>query len=358
MLWKEILGIDIKTPFQQMKYRDAMDLYGSDKPDLRYEDLKFSNVTEAFKNEKCHIDVINQTVASDGFVYALKAKQIGGLMTRKQSDQIVEKAKSVEKTRLILATKIGSEPTFLNNKLTEKQQQYLREKLQLAEGDMLILSVDPDWETTVKGLGRVREQCAKYMTEQGIYQFNTVEEKYRFLWVIDFPLFEKAKDQFGQAHLHTSRGLSSMHHPFTAPHPDDINYLYSNDVKDILKVRGQHYDCVLNGVELGGGSIRIHNADMQKYVLEKVLELGEERTMVRFGHLIEALSYGAPPHGGLALGFDRLVALICGEERAKTLRDVIAFPKSASGNEIMTQAPGQVEPEQLQELFINVVEER
>ncbi|EFC42509.1 tentative aspartyl-tRNA synthetase [Naegleria gruberi] len=355
MLWKDILGIDIKTPFQQMKYRDAMDMYGSDKPDLRYEDLKFKNVTEIFKNEKSQIEIVNQTVADAGFVYALKAKQIGATMTRKIIDQFTEKAKSVEKTRLIISTKIGKpEEPFLNGKLTEQQQAKLREQLDLKEGDMLILSVDKEWETTVKGLGRVREQCAKYMTEQGIYQFNTIEEKYRFLWVIDFQLFERAKDQHGQAHLHTSRGLSAMHHPFTAPHAEDIPLLYSDDVNDILKVRGQHYDCVLNGVELGGGSIRIHQADMQKYVLEKVLELGEERTMVRFGHLIEALSYGAPPHGGLALGFDRLICLLCGEDKAKTLRDVIAFPKSSSGNEIMTQAPGEVEEDQLKELFIKV----
>lgn len=312
-------------------------------------------MTDIFKAEQSQIDLVNQTVSDNGYVYALKAKQIGASMTRKQIEQIVDKAKSVEKTRLIIHSKIGkADEPFLQNKLTQKQQEQLREKLQLNEGDMLILSVDKDWDSVLKGLGRVREQCAKYMTEQGIYKFNTVEEQYRFLWVIDFPLFEKSKDQHGQAHLHTSRGLSSMHHPFTAPHPEDVSLLYSSDVNDILKVRGQHYDCVLNGVELGGGSIRIHQAEMQKYVLEKVLELGEERTMVRFGHLIEALSYGAPPHGGLALGFDRLILMLCGEEKAKNLRDVIAFPKSSAGNEIMTQAPGEVEEDQLKELFIKV----
>ncbi|KAL9658543.1 hypothetical protein ABK040_006082 [Willaertia magna] len=360
LLWKEILNIDIQTPFIQMKYKDVMELYGSDKPDLRYEDLKFENVTSIFSNEDSGISTINQLVREgekDGMVYALKVKQLGNLMSRKQIDTIVDKAKSIEKTRLMLTAKISGSNKFLDGKLTLNQQEALRNKLKLEDGDLLILSIDNDWDSVLKGLGRVREQCYKFMTEQGLYEFKTNEEKYRFLWVVDFPLFERNKDQHGQAHLHTSRGLSSMHHPFTSPHPEDINYLYSGNTKDILKVRGLHYDCVLNGVELGGGSIRIHQPEVQKFVLEKVLELGEERTMIRFGHLIEALSYGAPPHGGLALGFDRLVAMLCGDERAKTLRDVIAFPKSNVGNELMSQAPNEVEEEQLKELYIKVVDQ-
>ena len=142
-------------------------------------------------------------------------------------------------------------------------------------------------------------------------------------------------------------GLESLHHPFTAPHPEDVDLIYS----DPLKTRGLHYDIVLNGIELGGGSIRIHNEELQRFVLEEILQLGRERTNLRFGHLLEALSYGAPPHGGIALGFDRLILTLCD---AKSLRDVIAFPKSSQGNELMTQSPGPVEDSTLSQLFISV----
>jgi aspartyl-tRNA synthetase len=185
-------------------------------------------------------------------------------------------------------------------------------------------------------LGRIRLYCAEILKSQGKLAIPT--DQFNFLWVVDFPLLAFDKEQ--------NRWYSS-HHPFTAPVTDDIPLLES----DPKKVRGQHYDIVVNGVELGGGSIRIHQPQLQKRIFENLLQIPAEMVQARFGYMLEAFRYGAPPHGGIALGFDRMVAILCG---TPSIRDVIAFPKTAKGADLMTDSPTPVEPKQLRDLHIDL----
>ena len=185
-------------------------------------------------------------------------------------------------------------------------------------------------------LGKIRLYCAEILKAQG--KLSIPADRFDFLWVVDFPLLSFDKEQ---------NRWYSTHHPFTAPVEEDIPLLRSEP----KKVRGQHYDIVVNGVELGGGSIRIHQPDVQKMVFEEVLQIPPEETKLRFGYMLEAFRFGAPPHGGIALGFDRLIAILCG---TSSIRDVIAFPKTAKGTCLMTESPSAVSPRQLRDLHIDV----
>ena len=211
----------------------------------------------------------------------------------------------------------------------------LREKLKIEEGDLILFAAD-QWLNACEILGKIRLYCADVLKGQG--RLTIPADRFDFLWVIDFPLLAFDKEQ--------NRWYSS-HHPFTAPVAEDVPFLK----EDPKKVRGQHYDIVVNGVELGGGSIRIHRPDVQKVIFEEVLQIPPEIVQARFGYMLEAFKYGAPPHGGIALGFDRLCAILCG---TSSIRDVIAFPKTAKGTDLMTDSPGNVEPKQLRDLHIEV----
>ncbi len=211
----------------------------------------------------------------------------------------------------------------------------LTKKLGIEEGDLILFAAD-QWLTACEILGKIRLYCAEVLQAQGKLSIPT--DRFDFLWVVDFPLLSFDKEQ--------NRWYSS-HHPFTAPVAEDISMLKT----DPKKVRGQHYDIVVNGVELGGGSIRIHQPDVQKTVFEEVLKIPPEMVKARFGYLLEAFRYGAPPHGGIALGFDRLIAILCG---TPSIRDVIAFPKTAKGTDLMTESPAPVEPKQLRDLHLEV----
>src|SRR5258708_2938063 len=217
----------------------------------------------------------------------------------------------------------------------EAEKAALNSKLKIEEGDLILFAAD-QWLTACEILGRVRLYCADLLKAQG--KLVIPADRFDFLWVIDFPLLSFDKEQ--------NRWYSS-HHPFTAPVAEDIGFLKS----DPKKVRGQHYDIVVNGVELGGGSIRIHQPDVQKTVFEEVLQIPPEETQLRFGYMLEAFRYGAPPHGGIALGFDRLNAILCG---TPSIRDVIAFPKTAKGVCLMTETPTPVSPRQLRDLYLEV----
>jgi aspartyl-tRNA synthetase len=211
----------------------------------------------------------------------------------------------------------------------------LTSKLKIEEGDLILFAAD-QWLTACEILGKIRLYCADVLKGQG--KLVIPADQFNFLWVIEFPLLGFDREQ--------NRWYSS-HHPFTAPVTEDIPLLKS----DPKKVRGQHYDVVVNGVELGGGSIRIHQPDVQKTIFEELLAIPPDMVKARFGYMLEAFKYGAPPHGGIALGFDRLIAILCG---TPSIRDVIAFPKTAKGTDLMTDSPSTVEPKQLRDLHIEL----
>src|SRR4030095_5896531 len=205
----------------------------------------------------------------------------------------------------------------------------------IEEGDLILFAAD-QWLSACEILGKIRLYCAELLRNQG--KLDIPSNRFDFLWVVDFPLLSFDKEQ--------NRWYSS-HHPFTAPVPEDVPMLKTEP----RKVRGQHYDMLVNGVELGGGSIRIHQPELQKMIFEEVLQIPPEETKLRFGYMLEAFKYGAPPHGGIALGFDRLCAILCG---TPSIRDVIAFPKTAKGTDLMTDAPAPVTANQLRDLYLEV----
>ncbi|HXB59513.1 MAG TPA: amino acid--tRNA ligase-related protein, partial [Candidatus Acidoferrales bacterium] len=218
---------------------------------------------------------------------------------------------------------------------SDAEKQALIAKLKIEEGDLILFAAD-QWLNACEILGKIRLYCAEVLRGQG--KLTIDPNRYDFLWVVDFPLLSFDKEQ--------NRWYSS-HHPFTAPVAEDVPFLKTEP----KRVRGQHYDIVVNGVELGGGSIRIHQPDVQKTIFEEVLGIPPEETQLRFGYMLEAFRYGAPPHGGIALGFDRMIAILCG---TPSIRDVIAFPKTAKGVDLMTDTPTPVSPKQLRELYIDV----
>src|SRR5687767_13402888 len=218
---------------------------------------------------------------------------------------------------------------------TEAEKSALTKKLEIQEGDLILFAAD-QWLNACEILGRIRLYCSEVLIAQG--KLTLDPKRFDFLWVVDFPLLSFDKEQ--------NRWYSS-HHPFTAPVAADVPLL-STDPK---KVRGQHYDIVVNGWELGGGSIRIHQRDVQQTIFEQILQIPPAMVQARFGYMLEAFKYGAPPHGGIALGFDRLCAILCGTQ---SIRDVIAFPKTAKGADLMTESPAQIEPKQLRDLHLEL----
>ncbi|MFM9148055.1 MAG: amino acid--tRNA ligase-related protein, partial [Verrucomicrobiota bacterium] len=221
---------------------------------------------------------------------------------------------------------------------SEEEKAALRQKLDIADGDIVFFAAAP-WEQASTILGRVRLESAALLRAKG--RLVIPADRYDFLWVIEFPLMLWDEEE---------KRYLSAHHPFTAPVQEDEPLLAT----DPAKVRGQHYDIVLNGVELGGGSIRIHDTAVQKRVFEDVLKIPADVVASRFGYMLKAFSYGAPPHGGIALGFDRVVAMLAGRS---SIRDILAFPKTQSGQDLMAQSPSTVTAKQLRDLRIRVVDE-
>ncbi len=331
-VWKTTVGIDVPTPFKRMSFHEAIDRYGIDKPDTRF-GMELADFTEEFRAST--FKVFSGTVANHGVVKALNAKGLAGA-TQGQMDTMTEYAKSFGAKGLAYIKVEGGEwrspiVKFFND--TEKAA--LVKKLAIEEGDLILFAAD-QWLTACEILGKIRLYCADVLKAQG--KLSIPDDRFDFLWVVDFPLLSFDKEQ--------NRWYSS-HHPFTAPVAEDISMLRT----DPKKVRGQHYDIVVNGVELGGGSIRIHQPDVQKMVFEEVLQIPPEETKLRFGYMLDAFRYGAPPHGGIALGFDRMMAILCG---TPSIRDVIAFPKTAKGTCLMTESPAAVSARQLCDLHIEV----
>ncbi|MGA4579175.1 aspartate--tRNA ligase [Limisphaera sp. VF-2] len=331
-IWRVALGIELQRPFPRLRFREAMDRYGIDKPDTRF-GMELVDLTETFRSSA--FKVFSGAVAQGGVVKALNAKGMAGA-TQGQMEQLTSLAREFgAKGLAYIKVENGEWKSPIVKFFSEGEKATLQQRLQMEEGDLVLFAAD-EWQVACEILGRLRLQVAEWLRQSGRLRLDPM--RFDFLWVEDFPLLSFDKEN--------NRWYSS-HHPFTAPVPEDIPLLRT----DPRRVRGQHYDIVVNGVELGGGSIRIHQPEVQKLVFEEVLQLPPDLVKARFGYMLEAFRYGAPPHGGIALGFDRLVALLCG---TPSIRDVIAFPKTAKGTCLMTESPGPVEPRQLRELHLEL----
>ena len=331
-IWKVALDMDITTPFKRVKFEEAMNRWGADKPDTRF-DMELVDFTEEFRGST--FKVFSGAIANGGVVKALNAKGLAGA-TQGQIETMTEYARSFGAKGLAFIKVEGGEwKSPIVKFFNDVEKAALTSKLKIEEGDLILFAAD-QWLNACEILGKIRLYCADLLKGQGKLTIPT--DRFDFLWVVDFPLLSFDKEQ--------NRWYSS-HHPFTAPVAEDIPLLKS----DPKKVRGQHYDIVVNGVELGGGSIRIHQPDVQKTVFEEVLKIPPDMVKARFGYMLEAFKYGAPPHGGIALGFDRLNAILC---NTPSIRDVIAFPKTAKGVCLMTESPGKAEPKQLRELYLEL----
>lgn len=326
-LWKEVLGVDVTLPLPRMTWQEAMDRYGSDKPDTRF-GMELINVTDVVKD--CGFGVFSGAVANGGTVRGLNAKGQGN-MARKKIDALVEFVKTYGAKGLayIAMHEDGTVKSSFAKFMTEEEMNNLIAAMGGEPGDLLLFAADKNkvvWDS----LGALRLELAKQMDI-------IPEGKWNFLWITEFPQFEWSDEQ--------GRFLA-MHHPFTMPMEEDIQYLIS----DPGRVRAKAYDIVLNGTELGGGSVRIHQADVQAKMFE-ALGFTPEQANEKFGFLLTAFKYGVPPHAGLAYGLDRLVMHMAGEDN---IREVIAFPKVKDASCLMTDAPNVVDDVQLQELQIKL----
>lgn len=331
-VWKAALGRDIPTPFPRMTFAEALNRYGIDKPDTRF-GMELVDFTEDFRAST--FKVFSGAIAAGGVVKALNAKGLADA-TQGQIETMTEYAKSFgAKGLAFIKVENGEWKSPIVKFFSPAEKAALTAKLGIEEGDLILFAAD-QWLNACEILGRIRLYCAEVLKGQG--KLTVAADRFDFLWVVDFPLLSYDKEM--------NRWYSS-HHPFTAPVAEDIPLLQT----DPRKVRGQHYDIVVNGVELGGGSIRIHQPKVQKTIFEEILQISPEETALRFGYMLEAFRYGAPPHGGIALGFDRLCAILCG---TPSIRDVIAFPKTAKGTCMMTESPTTVTPRQLRELYLEV----
>ena len=325
-LFKEIMGVDVETPFLRMTWDEAMNKYGIDKPDLRIQ-MEMAALEEVFAGGENPFAAL---VEKGGTIKGLRLPG-GASLSRKELSDLEGRAKALgAKGMANFQVKEGELKGPLVKFLDEGRIAKLKELSGIENGDALFIMADGNWRRACEILGQIRLELGR---ERGL-----VEESFRFLWVTEFPLFEWDEE--------TGR-YTAVHHPFTAPMNEDMEYLLSEPGK----VRSRAYDVVLNGTELGGGSIRIHNPEMQQKAFQ-ALNFTPEAAKERFGFLLEGLSYGTPPHGGLAIGLDRLVMLMTG---SKSIRDVMAFPKNQKAQCPMTDAPSEVETKQLDELSIKKV---
>ena len=331
-VWKTALGSKIPTPFPRISFEEVMNRWGSDKPDTRF-DMELVDMTGDFASTE--FKVFSSNVAKGGVVKALNAKGFA-CVTQGQMETMTDYAKSFgAKGLAFIKVENGEWKSPIVKFFSDPEKAALQEKLNIEEGDLILFAAD-NWLNACEILGKIRLYCAEKLSEMG--KMSIPADQYNFLWVVEFPLLMFDKEM--------NRWYSS-HHPFTSPVEEDIPKLSS----DPKSVRGQHYDIVVNGVELGGGSIRIHQRELQKAIFEDLLQIPADVAEERFGYMLEAFRFGAPPHGGIALGFDRLIAMLCDSD---SIREVIAFPKTAKGADLMSDAPGSAEPKQLRDLHINL----
>lgn len=319
---KEIKGVEIKTPFPRLTYAEAMARYGSDKPDTRFA-MELVDLSELVQD--CDFKVFTDALAAGGAVRGIAVPDGAAQYSRKKIDKLTEEARHYGAKGLVwIKVEEGGFSSSVSKFLREEELARLADACGAGQGDILFL-VSGTHKVTFDTLGWLRRHIAGQL---GLLD----EEKFNFLWVVDFPMFEQ--DEEGR--------LKAMHHPFTQPKTDELGKLEN----DLLALNADAYDIVLNGVELGGGSIRIHDRNLQAKMFE-VLGLGEAEQQEKFGFFIEAFKYGAPPHAGLAYGLDRLIMLLLGES---SIREVIAFPKNANAECPVSEAPGRAEEAQLEEL--------
>ena len=325
-IFKDIKGIDIKLPLRKMKYDDAISNYGTDKPDLRY-DMKINDITDIFKNTE--IPFFAKAIEDGGIINALVVKNKADAYSRKEIDKLTEFVKNYKASGLAYIKISESITGSIVKNMNDLEKEALKDKLGLDNND-LVLIVCGNYNIVKTSLGSLRCKLAKDLS---LYSDDT----YELLWITDFPVFEYSELE--------GRYLA-CHHPFTAPKDSDVDKLLTDKKNCYAKA----YDIVINGYEAGGGSIRIHDEKVQEKMFE-ALEFTKEEAYDKFGFLIDAFKYGTPPHGGFALGLDRLTMLLTETEN---IRDVIAFPKTASASCLMTGAPNVVDKKQLEELKISI----
>lgn len=326
-LFKEILNIEVPTPLPRMKYVDAMNDYGSDKPDTRF-DMKIKDISDIAEN--CGFGVFSDTVKNGGTVRAITAKNAAGIYTRKEIDKLTEEAKGIGAKGLAFIRWVEDKPSSSFAKfLTEDEMNAIIDRAGAEKGDVVLIVADKK-NVALSVLGALRLTVAKKLDI-------IPEGKYNFLWITEFPFFEYNEE--------TGR-WDAMHHPFTAPLDECIPYLDNAPEK----VYANAYDLVLNGTELSSGSVRITDPELQKHMFN-ALGLSDEEAEQKFGFLIGAFKYGAPPHAGMGIGLDRLCMIMTGSD---SLRDVIAFPKVANSSELMSGAPAAVDTAQLNDLAIEI----
>jgi len=328
-IFREARGVEIRTPFPRMTFREAMDRFGSDKPDTRF-GVELIDLTNIFRESQ--FKVFRSIADGGGVIKAINARGAAALLSKEQLKKWEEWVKTElgAKGLAYIKWSAGGEwESPIVKFFGEQEKAALAQHMNFQEGDVLFFGADK-WETACETLGRVRLRVAELL------QLTHGRNDLDFLWVVDFPLLQFAAEE--------NRWVA-VHHPFTRPHPEDLALL---DAGEYGRVRAVAYDVVLNGVELGGGSIRIHEPALQARMFG-VLGVGPEEQQHKFGHLLRAFSFGAPPHGGIALGLDRLVMLICG---AESIREVIAFPKNNRGVDLMTHSPVDVDFKQLREIYI------
>jgi len=326
-LFKEVLDVEIETPLPRLTYTQAMEDYGSDKPDTRF-DMKITDLSDIV--ETCGFGVFADTVKNGGTVRAITAKGAAGVYTRKEIDKLTEEAKGIGAKGLAFIRWSEDVPNCSFAKfMTEEEMSAIYERTGAEKGDVVLIVADRK-KTVLSVLGALRLTVAK--------RLDIIPDKYNFLWITEFPFFEYNEE---------TGNWDAMHHPFTSPLDECVQYLDSAPEKVFAKA----YDLVLNGVELSSGSIRITDPELQGKMF-KALGLSDEEAHEKFGFLTDAFKYGAPPHGGMGIGLDRLVMLMCG---CDSLRDVIAFPKVSNSSELMSGAPAEVDEAQLKDLSIGII---
>jgi len=331
-VFKDNLNLSLKTPFTRLTYKDAMETYGSDKPDQRF-GLKIIDVTQELKNTE--FEVFQNAILGGGSIRAINAKGKNSEIARKYLDKLTDVAK-IYKAKGLMSIRYTEEgiETSLSKFLNEETLNKVVEKTNLQKGDILLIIADKVDEIVCKSLGAIRLQLAE--------QFNLIDKNsYHFSWVVDFPMFEYSEED---------DRYYAAHHPFTSPKDEDLYLLETEPAK----VRAKAYDLIINGQEAGGGSIRISRKEVQERVF-RALGFSESDIKTQFGFFVDAFMYGAPPHGGIAFGLDRLVMLIA---KTDNIKDVIAFPKIQNASCLMTKAPSVVSQKQLDELSLLLKKEK
>ena len=324
-IFKDVLNKDLKTPFERMTYKEAMENYGSDKPDIRF-DMKIQDISDLVKD--CGFGVFTGAIENGGSVRAIVAKNAASVYTRKEIDKLTEYAKGIGAKGLAYVRWVDEPNASFKKFMTEEELNALYERLQAEKGDVILIVADKN-STVLSTLGALRLKIAK--------RLDIIPNEFKFLWIVDFPFFEYDEE---------SGEWLAMHHPFTMPKEECLQYLDT----DPSKVTAKAFDLTLNGIELSSGSMRITDPELQQKMF-KALKLTDEEIEAKFGFLVEAYKYGAPPHGGMGIGLDRVAMLLCG---ADSLRDVTAFPKVQNASELMSSCPAPVDKESLDVLGIAI----